>query len=255
VEPATAHEWVSFEDPGEDRTWLFDVTFLTSRWRCVFGIGCQGVLTVPAAEREEGCCSYGAHFSGPEDLERIEAAAATLAADQWQHRALGLRKGIVARRRTAPMTRLIDGACIFLNRPGFSGGAGCALHRAALDAGRPPRELKPDVCWQLPLRREDLKDATGHLTTTIAPWQRRHWGPAGAEFYWWCTEAPEAFSGEGPLYERLADELAALTTPAVYELLCQHLKARQHREAVALPKPTVRKKGSSRQGQTDLIAR
>ena len=33
------HEWVSFEDPDEDRTWLFDVTFLTSNWNCIFGRG------------------------------------------------------------------------------------------------------------------------------------------------------------------------------------------------------------------------
>ena len=43
-------EWVSFEDPAEQRTWVFDVTFLLSRWACLFGGGCQGGLTGPAAE-------------------------------------------------------------------------------------------------------------------------------------------------------------------------------------------------------------
>lgn len=32
--PDDLHEWVSFEDPDEQRTWLFDVTFLTSNWPC-----------------------------------------------------------------------------------------------------------------------------------------------------------------------------------------------------------------------------
>ena len=32
-------------------------------------------------------------------------------------------------------TRIVTGACIFLNRPGFPGGPGCALHRAALERG------------------------------------------------------------------------------------------------------------------------
>ena len=38
----TAREWISFEDPTEERTWVFDVTFLLSRWECIFGRGCQG---------------------------------------------------------------------------------------------------------------------------------------------------------------------------------------------------------------------
>ena len=37
-----AHEWVSFEDPDEERTWVFDVTFLLSRWSCIFGAGLPG---------------------------------------------------------------------------------------------------------------------------------------------------------------------------------------------------------------------
>ena len=48
--PADAREWVSFEDPDEERTWVFDVTFLTSNWTCIYGNGCQGVLTEPAPE-------------------------------------------------------------------------------------------------------------------------------------------------------------------------------------------------------------
>ena len=61
--PPDAHEWVSFEDAEEMRTWVFDVTFLASRWTCIFGRGCQGVLTGPAPELVQGCCSYGAHFT------------------------------------------------------------------------------------------------------------------------------------------------------------------------------------------------
>ena len=66
--PADAHEWVSFEDPDEERTWVFDVTFLTSAWSCIYGNGCPGVLTGPAPELEHGCCSYGAHFVDKAEL-------------------------------------------------------------------------------------------------------------------------------------------------------------------------------------------
>ena len=50
------------------------------------------------------------------------------------------------------VTRKTKGACIFLNRPDFPGGQGCALHRAALEREERPVDWKPDVCWQVPIR-------------------------------------------------------------------------------------------------------
>src|SRR5512132_1273038 len=73
--PGDLHEYVSFDSPEEHRTYSFDVTFLTSPWHCIYGQGCQGVLTEAAPELEQGCCSYGAHFVDEDD------ANATLTAD------------------------------------------------------------------------------------------------------------------------------------------------------------------------------
>ena len=81
TQPADVHEWVSFQDPDEQRTWVFDVTFLPSPWTCIFGDGCQGVLTGPAPELVQGCCSYGAHFTDDADGKRVEAAAKRLTDD------------------------------------------------------------------------------------------------------------------------------------------------------------------------------
>jgi hypothetical protein len=238
--PPDTHEWVSFEDPFEARTWVFDVTFLLSRWRCIYGQGCQGVLTGPAEELVQGCCSYGAHFTDDDDVARVKAAAKTLTDDDWQFATTGRRGGVV---RTQPdgtrVSRLVDGACIFLNRPGFPGGPGCALHRAALGRGQPPLELKPDVCWQLPLRREDATDDAGRVTSTISQWERRHWGEGGDEFHWWCTEAPEAFGAPTPVYESLAPELVAMVGEATYQRLVAYLSARQSTR-IPLPHPVVR---------------
>jgi len=220
-------EWVSFDDPEEERTWTFDVTFLLSRWSCLFGAGCQGVLTEPTPELQAGCCSYGAHFSGPGDEARVEAAAARLDAGVWQFRSQGRRRGIL---KTSPagdrVTRMVDGACIMLNRPGFVAGTGCALHIGALAAGEAPLQWKPDVCWQLPLRRED-RDGNGRVVSIIGEWDRRGWGPGGAEFAWWCTEAPEAFEGSRPVYVAMAAELISMTGPAVYETLKEYLDHRR----------------------------
>ncbi|HET6793568.1 MAG TPA: hypothetical protein VFH45_03955, partial [Acidimicrobiales bacterium] len=235
------HDWVSIPDPDEERTWLFDVTFLTSRWTCIFGRGCQGVLREPAPEMEQGCCSYGAHFTDDDDVARVEEAAGRLSADQWQYMARARRTGTTRRSGGATVTRIADGACIFLNRPGFPGGSGCALHRAALERGERPMDLKPDVCWQLPLRREDLVHGDGHVLSTVGEWGRRNWGQGGREFAWWCTEAPEAFTGARPVYRAMAEELEAMVGPAVYALLVKAL-ARRLRAGTALPHPAVRRR-------------
>src|SRR5947199_86018 len=131
------------------------------------GAGRQAVLTGPAPELEQGCCSYGAHFIDDEDVATVEATAARLTDEQWQFRRRAKRLGFVRTESDGSrITRLVDGACIFLNRPGFPGGAGCALHRAALDAGERPMDWKPDVCWQLPLRLEEHTGEHGHVTST-----------------------------------------------------------------------------------------
>ena len=87
------HEWVSFEDEDEERTWVFDATFLTSNWTCIFGNGCQGVLTGPAPELVQGCCSYGAHLVDKKDARRVEKAAATLTPEEWQNH--GKKKTVI----------------------------------------------------------------------------------------------------------------------------------------------------------------
>jgi len=261
--PVGAHEWVSFPDPDEDRTWLFDVTFLESNWTCIFGRGCQGVLTGPAPELVHGCCSYGAHMTGGKDARRVEKAAATLTAEQWQfwrqgQKRDGKRMRIFERNAAGDFTtRLVKDACIFLNRPEFPGGAGCALHRAALEQRQAPLELKPDVCWQLPLRREDEVADDGHVTSTIRQWDRRDWGEGGFEFHWWCTEAPDAFVGDRPVHKEMHDELVALVGAKVFRRLQRYLDARaavvaapatngsagaRPGDPVALPHPALRRR-------------
>ena len=103
----------------------------------------------------------------------------------------------------ATKTRVVNGACIFLNEPDFAGGAGCALHIAALEAGERYIDWKPDVCWQLPLRLEHHTDDNGYVTSTLREWKRRDWGEGGDEFHWWCTESDDAFVGGVPAYHYL----------------------------------------------------
>jgi hypothetical protein len=238
------HEWVSFDDPSEDRTWVFDATFLASNWTCIFGRGCQGVLTGAAPELQHGCCSYGAHFVGPDDRRDTERLARKLTDDQWQFRKVASKRGgpIKVNKEGETVTRLVDGACIFLNRPDFPGGAGCALHRAALEHGERPLDWKPDVCWQLPLRRIDETDGYGHVTSTLREWKRRDWGPGGFEFHWWCTEDPDAFVDHVPVYEGLRDEIVEMVGETPYEMLVEIIEARTGPREGWLPHPALKKR-------------
>jgi len=241
------HEWISFEDPGEQRTWIFDATYLRSNHRCIYGEGCQGVLDGPAAELAQGCCSYGAHFVDDDDVQTVVRAFVRLEPRHMQFHAKAVRGGFL--RPGDPddsgqdddavptVTRLVDDACIFLNRPGFEGGAGCALHIAAVEAGERPLDWKPNVCWQVPIRLEHTTDDNGHVTSRLREWKRRDWGEGGTDFHWWCTEAEEAFSGREPVYISSRDEIVELVGQEIYDLAVAQL---ERPEWVPLPHPTVR---------------
>jgi hypothetical protein len=241
--PPDLHEWVSFEDTDEDRTWVFDVTFLTSNWSCLYGNGCPGIDDHPAPELEQGCCSFGAHFSDDDDVATVEAAIPRLLDEDWQFRPGEGEEGpIITNDEGDVVTRVVDGGCIFLNRPGFPGGAGCALHRAALREGESIVDWKPEVCWQVPIRRQDDRDVYGHVTSTIREWKRRDWGEGGTEFHWWCTEAPEAFTGSRQVWESCEDELVALTNRRAYASLRKHLRARADSGWSPIPHPALKTK-------------
>ena len=235
------HDWVSFTDAAGD-VWMFDATFLCSSWTCIFGRGCKGVLDADATHLEHGCCSYGAHFADAPDRKRVKAAAKRLTADQWEHRSVATaRGGFITRNDDGDwVSELVDGACIFLNRPDFPGGGGCALHRAALEAGERPLDWKPEVCWQLPLRLTASTDENGRTTRTLREWQRRDWGEGGLEFHWWCTEGPEACVGARPVYEELADEIVALVGDEPYRWFVEHVRSRP--KSQILPHPARRRR-------------
>ncbi len=226
---SAVREWATFTDPREpSRHWKVDLTFLASSWQCIYGQGCQGVLTEPAPELEQGCCSYGAHFADRADRLHVIRVARRLSDQQWQFARQGRARGIAAKLAGGGWrTRLVDGACVFLNRPGFEGGAGCALHRLALDEDAHFSTTKPEICWQLPLRRVDESEADGTVTSTLGEFSRTAWGGGGADFAWWCTEAPEAFTAADPVYRTMASELRVILGDELYETVTHHLEARR----------------------------
>jgi hypothetical protein len=118
---------------------------------------------------------------------------------------------------------VVQGACIFLNREGFAGASGCALHALALAEGVHPSTTKPDVCWQLPLRREfrDVcrPDGTRYTEVTLGEFDRRSWGPGGHDLDWYCSGAPQAHVGDEPLVRSARTEIVALLGEPAYAVL------------------------------------
>ena len=211
------------EEVADDRTvWRFDAAFLRSSWSCIWGRGCLGILPEPAEELGHGCCSMGADLDGEDEARRIGALAATLLPDRFQHHPEARAAGIFAD-ETRTSTRVVDGACIFLNRPGFAGGAGCALHLAAVAEGESPIDWKPSVCWQLPIKVDWEVADDGTEVATVRRWARRDWGDDGEAMAWCCTEGTRAYVGDRPVIDSLGEELEAIVGPTVYVELRRRL--------------------------------
>jgi hypothetical protein len=209
------------EIEADGTLWRFDADFLRSRWTCIWGRGCLGILDHPAPELGQGCCSVGAELDGPGEARMISALAATLDPARFEYHAAA-RDGGVFGDEERTNTRVVDGACIFLNRPGFAGGAGCALHLAAIDAGESPVEWKPSVCWQLPIKVDWVQDE-GREIATVRRWARGDWGDDGDPMAWCCTEGDLAYVGERPVIESLAEELEEVVGREVFVELRRRL--------------------------------
>ena len=237
-------EWIEFVDPDDaEHVIRADLTWLCSRWTCIFGRGCHGVEKGGASV---GCCTHGAFFSDRADEKRVRQFARQLTAADWQLRDVGITKtgkleifeddsvGDDPNRRR---TRIVDGACIFANREGFAGGVGCALHAFALRTGRHPTQTKPEVCWQLPIRRSqewvERPDGSRILQSTVTEFDRRGWGEGGHDLAWYCTSSPDAHIGGEPLYVSYAAELTALIGAKCYDELARLCAARLEQGLVA----------------------
>jgi hypothetical protein len=223
-------EWIEFVDPADEEHLIrADLTWLCSRWTCIFGRGCHGTIEGQAAT---GCCNHGAYLTDTADEKRVKRFAGRLTREDWQLFDVGHARGKNGKLKldiyepgedgeeNRQKTRVVDGACIFANRADHPGGIGCALHTLALRLGMEPLETKPEVCWQLPVRREqewiDRPDGTRVLRSTLAEFDRRGWGEGGHDLDWYCTSSPEAHVGGEPMYVSYAPELIALIGEKAY---------------------------------------
>ena len=232
-----AREWIEFFDPDDaEHLVRADLTWLCSRWTCIFGRGCHGTVE---GQADTGCCNHGAYFTEAADERRVAKYVRKLTRDDWQLFDAGHRDGANGKKHAKldvaepvedddegrRMTRVVDGACIFANREGHPGGIGCALHGYALRVGLEPLATKPEVCWQLPVRREqewvDRPDGTRILRSTLAEFDRRGWGEGGHDLDWYCTSSPDAHVGGEPMFVSYRPELTELIGKRAYAELAK----------------------------------
>lgn len=221
-------QWIEFQDPDdEDQIYRCDLTWLTSSYNCIYGRGCQGIY---ATSPNAGCCSLGAHFADKADLKKTRKMVKELDESIWQNLKEGLANGWTEKEDGELKTRVYKGACIFSNRAGFEGGMGCAFHLLAERQGVSHVETKPEVCWQLPLKRDfderEREDDTSVMVISIGEYDRRGWGAGGHDLDWYCTGNPEAHNASEPLYKTSKDELVALMSPKAYDILVEFCEAR-----------------------------
>ena len=219
-------QWLEI-DAGQT-VWRFDRDFMESNWTCIWGRGCQGIAEHAAPELARGCCSLGAELDGLDEAMTLAASAEGIEPAIFEHYELAAAEGCFSD-ASRTNTRVVDGACIFLNRPGFEGGAGCALHLAALAVDESPLDWKPSVCWQVPIKVDWEMGDDDVEVATVRRWSRTDWGADGQAMAWCCTDrrdGGEAYIGTTRVIDSLAEELDAVVGTAVFVALSRKLESR-----------------------------
>lgn len=246
-------EFFEFTDPADaDHIVSVDLTWLMSTYRCRFGTdACQGI---DAENPDVGCCVHGAFLTDDDDRGALADIVPRLTDDDWQLRPTvlasagedGIEPWLVwdeleddesGEPEPALRTRVHNGGCVFANRADHPGGAGCALHSWALNNNVPLTVAKPEVCWQVPLRRlenwETRPDGVEVLRTTVTEYNRRAWGGGGEDFDWYCTSDPGCHTGDEAVWSTHAEELRELIGAAAYEVVAEHCRAREAMASVS----------------------
>ena len=213
----SASRFETFVDPIDGTRWEIDVGFIDSNWTCIWNNGCEGILERASSDLNQGCCSVGAQMIDEDEALRIAALGLTIDDSIFQYSNAAFEGGVFSDENRTN-TRVIDGACIFLNRPGFAGGEGCALHLAAMQDDENPIEYKPSICWQAPLKVDHHDDGT----KTLRPWKRPDWDGGLESMAWCCTNKggddealASAFVGDVTVGESLHAELRGLVGPEI----------------------------------------
>ncbi len=173
--------------------------------------GARACSTADATELEQGCCSYGAHFVDDDDVQTSSQAFVRLTPDADGSSTTRRREAASCARRARRRRRRADRhppgrRCVHLPQP-----ARLRRRRRLRAAHRAPsrpasgRSTGSRTCaGSCRCGSSTRPTRTATSRRRLREWKRRDWGEGGAEFHWWCTESPEAFVGDRPVYQDLA---------------------------------------------------
>ena len=112
-------------------------------------------------------------------------------------------------------TRVADGACIFLNDPGFPGGPGCALHVHAVPRMDPHEAGRRVLAAADPAQLSDHHPSRRRHLGSRSRYDRRL-GSGGHDLDWYCTGSPGAARRPGSRSIAAHVELTEIMGPPAY---------------------------------------
>ena len=245
-------EWIEFADPADpDHLIRADLTWLLSRWTCIFGRGCHGIIAGPGRRRLL-LARRVLHRRGRREAGH-GAAAKLLTPQTWQHYRRGLqelhRDGHGRRHEPGPAhrhpARTARASSSTTPTSPAAAAARCTARRCATACTRWSTSRTCAGSCRSAATRSGPSGPTARRScvTVLAEFDRRGWGEGGHDLHWWCTSSPDAHVGSEPMYLSYGPELTALIGEKAYDELAELCAAR---EAAAWSPPTPPPHAASR---------
>lgn len=246
----TAHtgpaDYMEFVHDGKN--YRANLSWLLSNWKCIFGEGCPGHF----GEKDKtyapdiACCSLGFWVDDQKDIDKVESYIGQLTDEDWDSE---LRKVVEEKgdwkivykdddKDKSIKSRVHDGGCVFANRSnGSAGKPGCAFHHLADRIGKHFTEVKPTVCWTVPLHTYNDEDDV----IVIDAWDADEWGGANSDgthdkwMKWWCVDTPDAYVGTEPVYRYLEPELRLTIGDGPFDTMVAEIEKRKGNYVAPMP--------------------
>jgi hypothetical protein len=246
----TAHtgpaDYMEFIHDGKN--YRANLSWVMSNWKCIFGEGCSGHFgeNDKTYAPDVACCSLGFWVDDQKDIDKVNHYVEQLTDEDWDKE---LRQVVEAKgdwkitykdddKDLSVKSRVHEGGCVFANRSnGSAGKPGCAFHVLAERIGKHFTEVKPNVCWTVPLHVYQDEDNV----TVVDTWDADEWGGAQKDgthdkwMKWWCVDTPDAYVGTQHVYQYLEAEMRLIIGDGPYETMVQEIEKRKGNYIAPMP--------------------
>jgi hypothetical protein len=245
--PSDTIDWLDVAIPAhgdnDEYTISCHMNWLMSNWECIYGRGCPGLFGIQDSTHPDdtGCCVDSFYFADKDDYKRVEARMKELTDEDWD---VELRRHVEKHGWARIFNddpdefngkgKVFERGCVFQNRNGGSAGKpGCAFVQMSKRIGGDHIDVMPTVCWQLPLRFNDINDDGAYMT--LGPWDIEEWGETDEtgtmdwHCSWWCVDAPDAYIGEGVVWKTMEREIRRTIGDFEYDIIDKAIRERLER--------------------------